>query len=80
MGDEPLVGDHKNLLDEETFPAMCGEGGMSKFLFNGGTPPHPPVTKILFISTMQTHSKGHGFKPNAFLESHKSFAKCQGIF
>ena len=40
-GDEPLVGENKNLVDGEIFTGVCGEGVWSKFLSSEGTPPFP---------------------------------------
>ena len=68
-GDEPLVGENKNLVDGEIFTGVCGEGVWSKFCLVRELP-HSPVGKIVVISTLHTHSEGHGFKPSAFLESH----------
>ena len=70
------MGKNENLVDWGFFFWwVWGVGGMSKFLSSGGRVPLSTVRKILAISTLHTHSKGHGFKPSAFLESHKSFVK-----
>ena len=67
-------GGDKNLVDEEIFPGVERGGKGANFCLVRELL-HSPVGKILVISTLHTHCEGHGFKPSAFLESHKSFGK-----